>query len=308
MEAATARNHVLAEELDFEADATIVSLTLERTARRGPPFRTIPLMGLPFAVVDEAKTVEHVLGELARGRGGWLCTANLDILRQWHRSPDVRGLLAGVDIVVADGMPIVWASALQGTPLPERVAGSTLTSTLSAAAAQTGASVFLLGGDPGAAAAAGAILGERNPGLALAGTHFPPFGFEQQPDAIAEIEFALAASQPDIVFVGLPFPRQELLIQRLRALLPNSWFIGCGVTFSFIAGDIKRAPRLVQRFGLEWLHRLVQEPSKLWRRYLLDGLPFMVELMSSSIVGRRRPALQIESSTVSLQIESSTGS
>lgn len=259
-------------------------------------FPTIPLMGLDFAVVSEAQTVSHVIGQLDRGRGGWICTANLDILRQWRRSADVRELIGEVDMVVADGMPIVWASSVQGTPLPERVAGSTLVFSLTAAAANAGAAVFLIGGNPGTAATAGARLCEANPELRLAGTLCPPLGFEQQPECMDEMERALLAARPDIVYVGLGFPKQERLIRRLRALLPDAWFIGCGVSFSFVAGEFERAPVAFQRLGLEWVVRLVQEPGRLWRRYLLSGLPFMVELMSSSIVERRRETLQLEAS------------
>ena len=89
--------------------------------REGPP-ATVDVMGLDVAAVSEQETVTYVLEALARGRGGWLCTANLDILRQWRGSADVRELVSGADFVVADGMPLVWAGELQGSPLPERVA------------------------------------------------------------------------------------------------------------------------------------------------------------------------------------------
>lgn len=253
------------------------------------PVRTLPtisLMGLDVAAVSEQAAIEYVIRELQGGRGGWICTANLDILRQWTRSPALRELLADVDLVVADGMPLVWASTLQRTPLPERVAGSTLTVTLTAAAARVGASVFLLGGNPGTAEQAGKRLAFMNPGLRLAGTLCPPFGFESSPGLVAEMEQVLTDAAPDIVYVGLGFPKQEQVIARLRASLPNTWFIGCGVSFSFIAGEFGRAPVLVQKAGLEWLARLVQEPKRLWRRYLVAGLPFLVRLLASSVASR----------------------
>src|SRR3954451_18650940 len=150
------------------------------TAQRHPP--AVRLLGLEFAALSEAQTIGHVLHGLDSGRGGWVCPANLDVLRQWRGSEEVRELMSHADLVVADGMPLVWAGGLQGSPLPERVAGSSLTLSLSAAAAESGASVFLLGGDPGMAEAAVDKLRERDPRLQVAGTLSPPFGFETSPE------------------------------------------------------------------------------------------------------------------------------
>ncbi len=257
------------------------------------PLPTVDLMGLRFAAISEQQAIEHLLAQLEGGQGGWVCPVNLDVLRQWHGSSDVRGLVAGADLVVADGMPLIWASVLQGTPLPERVAGSTMTLTLTAAAARVGASVFLLGGNPGTAERAAHELIERAPGMCLAGTLCPPFGFERDERWLGHIRETLVEAEPDLVFVGLGFPKQERLIAELRALLPSAWFISCGISFSFVAGDVQRAPRMLQRFGLEWLHRLLQEPRRLYRRYLLDGIPFLVWLLSSSLAarGRRLPTI-----------------
>ncbi len=243
-------------------------------------------MGLGIAAVSERDTIHHVLEALSEGRGGWICTANLDVLRQWTESAEVRHLVSDAALVVADGMPLIWAAGLQGSPLPERVAGSTLVVSLTAAAAQSGASVFLLGGNPGTADAAAKKLRELGPGLRLAGTLCPPFGFEQQPEWFDRIERCLRETSPDIVYVGLGCPKQERLIVQLRARLPDAWFVSCGVSFSFLAGEITRAPVIVQRLGLEWLHRMLQEPKRLCRRYLLQGIPFLLQLFWSAVVVR----------------------
>jgi N-acetylglucosaminyldiphosphoundecaprenol N-acetyl-beta-D-mannosaminyltransferase len=252
-------------------------------------------MGLDFASVTERDTIDHVLDRLAEGRGGWVCPANLDVLRQWHGSAEVRDLVSVADLVVADGMPLIWAGGLRGTPLPERVAGSTLILSLSAAAADAGASIFLLGGSPGTAELAVEKLVALNPKLRVAGTICPPFGFEQDPDWLIRIERTLLDARPDIVWVGLGFPKQERLIVQLRSRVPGTWFVSCGVSFSFVAGEIQRAPKLVQRLGLEWLHRLVQEPGRLYRRYLVHGLPFLLALLSSALINRAAPARRLGS-------------
>lgn len=258
-------------------------LTMSRPAAAPP---TVALMGLGVSAVSERETIDYVLDGLSRGEGGWVCSANLDILRQWRASAEVRHLVAGADLVLADGMPLIWAGNLQGTPLPERVAGSTLVLSLTDAAARHGASVFLLGGNPGTAEQAATRLGELSPGIEVCGTLCPPFGFDGDPEWLERIERELLAASPDLVYVGLGFPKQERLIARLRETLPGTWFLSCGVSFSFVSGEIRRAPALVQRLGLEWLHRLVQEPRRLARRYLLDGLPFLTRLMFSTLAMR----------------------
>lgn len=243
----------------------------------------VDVMGLPVARVSETAAIRAVLQGLRARRGGWICPANLDVLRQVVAAPEIRSIVEQADLVVADGMPLVWASRLQRAPLPERVAGSSLIETLSGAAAPAGASIFLLGGDPGVAAAAGVRLAEANPGLRIAGTLCPPLGFERSAGELRRIRDALTRARPDVVFVALGFPKQERLILSLRPLLPDAWFVSCGISLSYVTGDVTRPPRWLQRLGGEWLYRLAQEPRRLGRRYLVDGLPFMGQLLASAV-------------------------
>jgi len=191
-------------------------------------------------------------------------------------------LVAEADLVVADGMPLVWASKLQGTPLPERVAGSNLISTLSKAAAERGRSVYLIGGAPGTAEGAARVLQSRYPNLKIAGYYYPPLGFEHDPKEMANIIANLAASKADIIYIALGSPKQERLIARLRPILPQAWWMGVGNSFSFLCGDVRRAPRWMQKVGLEWSHRLLQEPRRLFKRYIVVGIPFAARLLSRS--------------------------
>lgn len=256
------------------------------------PGRVLPridLHGVTLHAVTEAQSVRHVLDELASGRGGVVVTPNLDHLRRCVRDLHFGAMVAEADLVVADGMPLVWASRIQGTPLPERVAGSNMISSLSAGAAERGRSIFMLGGAEGTAEGAAAILRHRHPHLRIVGTYCPRVGFEKTPSLMAEMVQQLTAAQPDIVFVALGSPKQEQLIAKLRLSLPNAWWLGVGVSFSFLTGHVKRAPMWMQRFGIEWLHRLLQEPRRLFKRYLLVGVPFAARLMSVAAVrGARR--------------------
>jgi N-acetylglucosaminyldiphosphoundecaprenol N-acetyl-beta-D-mannosaminyltransferase len=148
--------------------------------------------------------------------------------------------------------------------------------------------VFFLGGNPGAAERAADELARRQPELKVAGIHCPPFGFDKDAAELARIRQMLAEARPDIVYVGLGFPKQERLIEKLRPSLPKAWFLGIGISFSFVAGQVKRAPRFMQRLGLEWVHRLAQEPGRLLKRYLIHGIPFAIVLLALTIAMRMR--------------------
>ena len=154
-------------------------------------------------------------------------------------------------------------------------------------ALREGRSIYLLGGEPGAGEEAAARLREASPGLVVAGTLSPPLGFERDPDELGRTIEAVRAATPDIVYVGLGFPKQELVAQVLRDHLPGAWFLGVGISISFVAGRVQRAPAWMQRTGLEWTHRIAQEPRRLANRYLRHDIPFAGRLFADAIRKRR---------------------
>jgi len=253
---------------------------------------SVLMRGIRLDALTEAGCVEHLMKELDAGRGGWVITPNLDHMRRAEKDDEFRGMLAQADVVVADGMPLIWASWVQGTALPQRVAGSSLVWSVAKAAAEHGRSLYLLGGDPGAAEGAAKALIARYPDLRIAGIDCPAFGFDQDPVKIVEVKQKVLEAKPDIVYVGLGSPKQERLIGQVRVGLPHVWWLGVGISLSFIAGDVRRAPRWIQKLGMEWLHRLAQEPGRLAKRYLIHGLPFAARLLFGAllqrIVGRPR--------------------
>lgn len=250
---------------------------------------TVSLFNMPLARIDQTGCIDMVMRALAARRGGWIVTANLDILRRHVVDPGFRALVRPASVFVADGMPLVWASMLKGAALPQRVTGSDLILTLSARAARQGYSVFLIGGDHGTAEQAADRLGLQCPGLRVAGTWYPPQGFERDPAHLPALRQALQRARPDIVYVALGCPKQDELIATLRAELPQAWWIGVGISFSLLAGRLRRAPRWAQRAGLEWACRLCQEPRRLAVRYLVHGLPFAALLLLSAALARRTP-------------------
>jgi N-acetylglucosaminyldiphosphoundecaprenol N-acetyl-beta-D-mannosaminyltransferase len=236
--------------------------------------------------IDRLTGEEAVRRVAGSPQGGCVLTPNLQHLREFHRSQSVAGAYRRCELVVPDGMPLVWASRLKGTPLPERVSGSDLIFPLSQAAAESGRALFLLGGAAGTAEEAGEELRRRYPALRVCGTHCPPPGFENSPQELAEIERQVVAAEPDLVYIGLPLEKQLIVMERLRKVVPRAWQVGLGVSFSFVTGDVRRAPRPFQRLGLEWLYRLYQEPRRLANRYLVEGIPFFFLLMTRTAVAR----------------------
>ena len=251
--------------------------------------KEVALRGVRFGVVDEAGFIAWAMGELEAGRGRWVVTPNLDIVRRVCAEEDVRRLVDAADLRVADGWPIVLAAKLQGTPLPGRVTGSGLIHTLTAAAAAHGRSVFFLGGEDDTAERAAAVLKERSPALRVAGSYCPPFGFEKDAAEMTRIEAVLRDSGADVVYVALGFPKAERLIAELRGrgVLPAALWIGVGISFSYVCGHVKRAPGAVRAVGLEWLYRLLQEPRRLGRRYVVEGPPFAARLLVGAALARK---------------------
>ena len=275
----------------------------------------VDLCGIGVHAVSQEECADYILAELAAGRGGWVVTPNLDHFVRARRNREFRELYDGATLRVVDGMVLVWALALQRTPVPERVTGSDLISVLSRGAAGRGRSIFLLGGNPGTAEKAAEVLRARHPELRIAGTDCPPFGFEKDTLALARLSRKIQQARPDVVFVALGSPKQEQVIAHLRHDRPEAWWLGVGIGFSFLSGELARAPRWMQSAGLEWLHRLAQEPSRLFRRYVVEGLPRAAWLLArcavvgmipkgkrAGLYGRRRPrALLIDDDPSALE-------
>lgn len=236
--------------------------------------------------LTQGQVVDAVRKAWATGDGGSIIPVNVDVARAATRDAALAQLIARGSLVIADGMPLVWAARIQGDALPERIAGASLIFPLTAAAAADGKSVYLLGGADGIPETAAEALAGRFAGLRIAGTQSPPFGFDRTAEGTRTVVSAVAAAAPDLVFVGLGFPKQERLIEQLRQELPSAWFLSCGGGISMAAGAVRRASPVIQRLGFEWLHRLMLEPRRLAGRYLRDDLPYALALLVRSVVRR----------------------
>ena len=254
----------------------------------GPPpgCRSVELMGVRVDRVDGREAIDRIMSSIEAGVGGWVITPNVDILRRIVSDPAFARLAASADLSIADGMPLVWASRLQGTSLPARVAASELVFPLTREAARLEYSLFLLGGASGTAEETAFALLDHAPAASIVGTYAPPVGFEDDDEELLRIIRMLRDSAPDIVLCAFGCPKQERLIVELRQWLPHTWFIGVGGSFTIASGHTPAAPRWMRRSGLEWLHRLRLEPRRLFRRYIVNDLPFALRLLvTSALVG-----------------------
>ncbi|MEZ5229372.1 MAG: WecB/TagA/CpsF family glycosyltransferase [Acidimicrobiales bacterium] len=250
-----------------------------------PPFSLVG--GVPAHQVTEAEAVELIGDLVERGRssGRWtqVCTVNTDYIVNARHDAVLAGLLGEAGLLVADGMPVVWASRWYGHAVPERVTGADLVPLLAASSAVRGHRIALFGAREGVATAASDLLRSMRPELTIEGFDCPVF------DRCEDFEPALLegirAFRPDIVLVALGHPKQEYWIQRFGELTGASVLIGVGGALDFLTGEARRAPRVLRSLGLEWAHRLVMEPRRLGPRYARDVREALVLLQRP---GRRR--------------------
>jgi N-acetylglucosaminyldiphosphoundecaprenol N-acetyl-beta-D-mannosaminyltransferase len=241
--------------------------------------RQVNILGAHIDNVTMDETIAQIRSFIRSGEAHQVVTVNLDFLRLAHESTEFRGIINRSDLAVADGMPLVWASRWMGTALPERVTGVALVDRMCELAAREGYSIFLLGGATGVPGAAADVLKARYPGLRVVGAYSPPMGFGADEDQ--KMVEMIRAAQPDMLFVAFGAPKQDNWIAAHRHELGVPVAVGVGGVFNFLIGRVRRAPNWMQKTGLEWFYRLLQEPTRLWRRYFVMDMPimFMMVLM-----------------------------
>lgn len=223
------------------------------------------VLGVAFDALTLTEAEERADALLRARKGGYIVTANPEIVLHSRDDAAYAAAVNGADLVLADGVGDLYAARILGTPLPERVAGSDLTPRLLSRLAERGGSVFLYGARPGVAERAGEALRSACPGLRIAGTEN---GYISDETALFT---ALDKEQPDLLLLGLGVPRQELWMARNRQRT-NAVMIGVGGLLDVFAGDIPRAPESWQRLGLEWLYRLLREPRRIKRMIRLPEI------------------------------------
>jgi N-acetylglucosaminyldiphosphoundecaprenol N-acetyl-beta-D-mannosaminyltransferase len=224
------------------------------------------IWGIPFAPLTLAQTVTAVGELIEAGKPTYFITANTHYAMLTAENPDLSSINQQATFIVADGAPLVWVSRWCRLPLPERVAGSDLIFELCAKAAHEGYRVFFLGGAPGVAKEAAQRLQSRYPGLQVVGTECPPF---REP-TLAEraiLTARIRSARPDLLIAAYTMPRGERWLAANLAAVGVPVGVNVGAAIDFAAGRVRRAPRWMQRAGLEWAFRLAREPRRLFARY-----------------------------------------
>ena len=235
----------------------------------------INLFGISIHNMNMEEAIEEIHALVSGGGKHFVATPNVDHIVRLHRDREFLEVYQKASLVVADGLPIIWASRLLGKPLKERVAGSDLILPVCELAAKEGFSIYFLGGERGVAEKAGEKLKLLFPSLQIAGSYAPPFGFESDTAENQRIVQMINEAKPDILFVALGAPKQEKWIARHIEELRIKMALCVGAGIDFIAGAAKRAPRWMRGVGLEWLWRLVHDPKRLWKRYLVQDAKFL---------------------------------
>lgn len=219
------------------------------------------------------QALEAIAGLVQRGQGGSVFTPNVDHVVLAEENDAFGAAYAETSISVADGQPVVWASKLLGTPVPEKISGSDLIEPVLKMAGRSGWRVYLLGGAPGVAAEAGERA-RRDFGVDVVGTSSPYVRLDGSPGDLDQGAPEISPVRPDLVLVALGSPKQEIWIQHNLGRLRPAVVMGVGASFDFLVGRIKRAPRWISRSGFEWLFRLAKEPRRLAHRYLVKDPKF----------------------------------
>jgi len=234
--------------------------------------------------IDLAGAVAQIDTFVQRRTPRQVVTVNVDFLRLADEQAAFRSLINSADLSVPDGMPLLWGARLLGDPLIERVTGVELISECARLAAEKDYKIFLLGAGAGVAEQAAVVLRGRYPGVRIIGTYAPPMG-PLSADENEKMVRLVQEMQPDMLFVAFGAPRQDEWIRQNMGRLDVPVCMGVGGSFDFLAGRTRRAPLWMQRCGLEWLYRVVQEPGRLWKRYLVDDLPIFMQLMAQRQTG-----------------------
>lgn len=252
-------------------------------------FATVRICGVLFNSMKIHEAIEAIAQFIAQKEPQQVCLSNAYTVALCQKDPHFLKVTNNAALVLADGMSIVWGARWIGLQLPERLAGPDIMEALCAQAMKAQHGIFLLGSSWENLARLKEVLLLRWPTLRIVGMYSPPMCEQLDEKQNSTILRLLEETTPDLLFVGMSAPKQEKWIAEnlKRHNIPVS--IGVGAAFDFLSGRIPRAPKLLQNIGLEWLYRLYREPRRLWKRYLLGNLLFLLLLMREAFRNRFLP-------------------
>lgn len=223
--------------------------------------------------------MEEVLFEIEKliklERNAYVVTPNVDHIVQLQYDNVLKEIYKSANLILADGMPLIWISKLYRKPIKQKISGSDLFPLLCELSAKKGYKMFFLGAAEGVANIAAEKLMKKYDKLNVVGVYSPPIGFEKNSTEVNKIKDIINDAKPDILIVGLGAPKQEKFIYQNRMELNVSLSLGLGASLDFEAGKVKRAPKWMREYGLEWFYRFLQEPRRMFKRYFIDDLKIL---------------------------------
>ena len=242
------------------------------------------MLGVPLDALTMGEVLERIDESIARREPLLMAVVNAAKIVNMRRDPELRRSVLAADLIVADGMAVVWAARLLGLAVPERVPGIDLMERLLERGNEKGYRVFCLGAKPDVLQTVMNKIRSENPGVKLVGGRDGYFSESEEPEVAAQIE----AARPDLLFVAMSSPKKEQFLERWAGRMGVLVCHGVGGAFDVLAGEVRRAPPAWQRLGLEWLYRVVQEPRRMWRRYLVTNTIFCAMLARDLLRNRGR--------------------
>ena len=229
----------------------------------------VDLLGVHISAINMPQALEVIDGWVRQRQAHYVCVTSAHVVMEAYDHPELKEVFNSSGLTTPDGMPLVWWLRAHGQRQVDRVYGPDLMLSVCRYGLDKGYRHFFYGGIPGVAGALAASLAARFPDIKVAGSYTPPFR-DLTPEEESEVAAQIQACEADIVWVGISSPRQDLWMKDHVGRLSAPVLIGVGAAFDFLSGHKRQAPRWIQRSGFEWLFRLVQEPRRLWRRYLLS--------------------------------------
>jgi len=247
------------------------------------------VLGVGVHAIDMGDALRVMESAIREGRKGYVCVTGVHGIMEAQSDPELRMILNESLLTTPDGMPTVWVGRLQGHRNIRRVYGPDLMMDFCAATAAAGFRHFLYGGQLGVAEELAARLRTRVPGLNIVGTFTPPYRPLNR-DEERDLTSMIASTKPDVLWVGLSTPKQERFMAKYINSLDVKVMVGVGAAFDIHTARLKDAPAWIKRSGLQWLHRLCQEPGRLWKRYLVNNPLFLLKI-AGQLLGLKKYTL-----------------
>lgn len=250
------------------------------------PARHAAILGVNVSAIDMKRALATVATAIDKGLKGYICATGVHGIMEAQKDASLKHILNGALLNLPDGRPTMWIGRLQGFSDMQQVTGPDFMLELSFLSVARGYTHFLYGGAPGVAEQLQAALLTRCPGLKIVGTYTPPFRRLNEAED-RELQRVISALRPDVFWIGLSTPKQERFAAEYLDKLDTRIMVAVGAAFDLHTSRIKDAPAWIKRAGLQWFHRLCQEPRRLWKRYLINNPKFLYQI-SLQLLGARK--------------------